>query len=141
MLVKDIAVSPAIFNIKDSDNDYIYKSIKLELLFKFYYKPNYKYWFWQYAHMHQFMQIYYNAIRVADRIQLQFNTVTAAKMDGLGIADSWAQTAKDNTVNKNNNKEEEDFNGINNIVCIGQFIIKDLENLIKLSKLINNAKY
>ena len=63
------------------------------------------------------------------------------KMDGLGITDSWAQTAEDNTTNKNNNKEEKDLNKANNIVCIDQPIIKDFENLAELSKLINNTKY
>ena len=43
LLIKNIAISPAIFNIKDDNNNYIYKLIKLKLLFKFYYILNYRY--------------------------------------------------------------------------------------------------
>jgi hypothetical protein len=42
-LIEDIAVSPAIFNIGDSDDDYIRKLIKLKLPDEFCYIPSYKY--------------------------------------------------------------------------------------------------
>jgi hypothetical protein len=43
LLIKDIANSQDIFNIKNSDNNYIYKLIKLKLPNKFRYILNYKY--------------------------------------------------------------------------------------------------
>ena len=43
LLIKNMAISPAIFDIGDNDNDYIYKSIKLKLPSEFCYILNYKY--------------------------------------------------------------------------------------------------
>ena len=43
LLIKDIAVSLATFNIGDSNNDYIYKLIKFKLLNKFHYILSYRY--------------------------------------------------------------------------------------------------
>jgi hypothetical protein len=43
LLIKDIAISPAIFNIKNGNNNYIYKLIKLKLFNEFCYMPSYKY--------------------------------------------------------------------------------------------------
>ena len=84
--------------------------------------------------------MYYQAIAITEWMQLGLDNAAAARIDGLGIVDGWVQVIEDNAT-KEYNGEEEDLNGTNNIVCMGQPIVKDLENLAKLSKLINNAKY
>jgi hypothetical protein len=43
LLIKNIAISPATFNIENGDNNYIYKLIKLKLSNKFHYILNYRY--------------------------------------------------------------------------------------------------
>jgi hypothetical protein len=68
LLIKDMAVSPAIFNIGDGDNDYVCKLMKLKLPDEFRHIPSYKYQFWQYAHMHQLIKTYYKAVEVAREI-------------------------------------------------------------------------
>ena len=73
-------------------------------------------------------------------MQLGLDNATAVRMDRLGIVDGWVQVVEDNAT-KEYNGEEEDLNRTNDIVCMGQPIVKDLKNLAKLSKLINNAKY
>ena len=73
-------------------------------------------------------------------MQLGLNNAAAARIDRLGIVDGQVQVVEDNTTKEYNGKEE-DLNGTNNIVYIGQPIVKDLKNLAKLNKLINNAKY
>jgi hypothetical protein len=55
-------------------------------------------------------------------------------MDGLNIVNSWVQAIENNTTKENNN--EEDLNGANNIIYIGQPMVKDLKNLAELNKLI-----
>ena len=77
---------------------------------------------------------------VTEQIQLGLNNAAAARIDGLGIVDGQVQVIEDNATKEHDGKEE-DLNGTNNIVYMGQPIVKDLENLAKLSKLINNAKY
>ena len=61
-------------------------------------------------------------------------------MDRLSIVNSQAQAVKDNTVNKDGNNEE-NLDRADDIIYIGQPTAKDLKNLAKLSKLINNVKY
>ena len=77
---------------------------------------------------------------VAERIQSGLNNAAAARMDGLGMADGWAQVVEDDAT-KEHDGEEEDLDGTDDIVCMGQPTVKDLENLAELSKLMNNAKY
>ena len=90
--------------------------------------------------MRQLIKTYYQVIAVAKQMQLGLNNAAAVRMDRLGIVDGWVQVVEDNAT-KEYNGEEEDLNGTNDIVYIGQPIVKDLKNLAKLSKLINNAKY
>ena len=90
--------------------------------------------------MRQLIKTYYQAIAVTKRMQLGLDNAAAVRIDRLGIVDGWVQVIEDNATKEYNGKEE-DFNGTNDIVYIGQPIVKDLKNLAKLSKLINNAKY
>ena len=73
-------------------------------------------------------------------MQLGLNNAAAARIDRLGIVDGWVQVIEDNATKEYNSKEE-DLNRTNDIVYIGQPIVKDLKNLAKLSKLINTANY
>ena len=43
LLIEDMAVSSAIFNIEDDNNNYVYNLIKLKLPLKFLQMPNYRY--------------------------------------------------------------------------------------------------
>ena len=90
--------------------------------------------------MRQLIKTYYQAMAVAKQMQLGLDNATAARIDRLGIADGQVQIIEDNAT-KEYNGEEEDLNGTNDIVCMGQPIVMDLKNLAELSKLINNAKY
>ena len=90
--------------------------------------------------MHQLIKTYYQVIAVTKQIQLGLNNAAAIRIDRLGIVDGQVQVIEDNTT-KEYNGEEEDLNRTDDIVYIGQPIVKDLKNLAKLSKLINNAKY
>ena len=135
-----MAVSPGIFDIGDNDDNYVRGLMKLKLPPEFRQVANYKYRYWQYAHMRQLTKTYYQAMAVAERMQLGLDNAAAARIDGLGMVDGWAQAVEDDATKEYNGKEE-DLNGTNDIVCIGQPIVKDLENLVELSKLINNAKY
>jgi hypothetical protein len=138
-LIEDMAVSPATFDVGDDDDDHVRGSMKLELPPEFRQIANYKYRFWQYAHMRQLTRTYHKAVEVADRMQLQLDTAAAARMDGLGMADGWTQAVEDDAANEDD--DEEDLDGADDIVCMGQPTVKDLENLAELSKLMNNAKY
>ena len=90
--------------------------------------------------MRQLIKTYYQAIAITKQIQLGLDNAAAARIDRLGMADGQAQVVEDNAT-KEYNGEEEDLNRTNDIVYIGQPIVKNLKNLAKLSKLINNTKY
>jgi hypothetical protein len=137
-IIEDMAVSPATFDVGDKDDDHVRGSMKLELPPEFRHKANYKYRYWQYAHMRQLTKTYHQAMAVAERMQAALDTA-AARMDGLGIADGCAQVVEDDATKEDD--EEEDLDGTDDIVCMGRPTEKDLENLAELSKLLNNAKY
>lgn len=138
-LIEDMAVSPATFDVGDDDNDHVRKSMKLELPPEFRHVPNYRYRFWQYTHMRQLTRNYHDAVKVAGELQSGIDTDAAARMDGLGVADGWAQAVEDDAAKEDN--DPEDLDGAGDIVCMGQPTVMDLENLAALGKLMNNAKY
>jgi hypothetical protein len=138
-LIEDMAVSSGTFDVGDDDNDHVNNSMKLELPLEFLQVPNYGYRFWQYAHMRQLTRTYHDAVKVAGEIQSGLDTDAAARMNGLGVADGWAQAAEDDAAKEDN--DAEDLEGAGDIVCMGQPTEMDLENLAALSKLMNNAKY
>jgi hypothetical protein len=139
-IIEDMAVSPGTFDVGDDDDNHVRGSMKLELPPEFRQVANYKYRYWQYAHMRQLTKTYHQAMAVAERMQSGLDNAAAARMDGLGMADGWAQVVEDDAT-KEHDGEEEDLDGTDDIVCMGQPTVKDLENLAELSKLMNNAKY
>ena len=70
----------------------------------------------------------------------RFSTAATIRINGLGIVNGQAQVVEDDIINKDGN-DEEDLDGADNIIYIGQPTVKDLENLAELNKLMNNAKY
>jgi hypothetical protein len=144
-IIEDMAVSPTTFDVGDNDDNHVRGSMKLELPHEFRQVANYKYRYWQYAHMRQLTKTYHEALAVAERLQSGLDNAAAARMDGLGMADGWAQAVEDDATKDNATKEdndaEEDLDGADDIVCMGQPTVKDLESLAKLSKLMDNPKY
>ena len=89
--------------------------------------------------MRQLIKTYYKVMAITKQIQLGLNNATASRINRLGIVDSQVQVIEDNTIKEDNDKE--DLNRADDIVYIGQPVVKDFKNLAKPSKLINNAKY